>query len=71
MERKEELIEELADKYNLPAAQVKKAVNSQFKFVKDKIGSGKFPSVRLPYFGLFHANESRIKHLNKSNNNDE
>lgn len=70
MERKEELIEELADKYNLPTSSIRKAVNSQFKFVKKKIGSGDFPKIRLPYFGLFHAKESRINHLNKDNNDE-
>lgn len=72
MARKEELIEELAKKYHVSPEEVKKAVNSQFKFTRDKISSGNFPEIRIPYFGLFRAKESRIKHLNKAKkHNDE
>ena len=74
MAKKEELIEQLADKYHISEDEAEKAVNSQFKFVAEKMASGNFPEIRLPYFGLFGAKESRIKHLNKSkqekNNNN-
>lgn len=74
MARKQELIQELADKYHVDPKEVEKAVNSQFAFTAERMADGEFPEIRLPYFGVFKAKESRIKHLNKSKskkNNDE
>ena len=69
---KEELIQQLADKYNIPESEAKKAINSQFKVLRKAMASGEHPEIRLPYFGVFKAKESRIKHLNKNKkkNND-
>lgn len=66
MARKDELIEELAEKYHVPPEKVKEAVNSQFAFTAERMADGEFPEIRLPYFGVFKANEKRIEHLNKS-----
>lgn len=71
MARKDELIKELANKYHVSPEEVEKAVNSQFKFTRKKMASGKFPEIRIPYFGLFRAKESRIKHLNKAKKHNE
>lgn len=75
MARKEELIQELADKYHVDKDEVAKVVNAQFQFTAERMADGEFPEIRLPYFGVFKANEKRIKHLNKSksknkNNNE-
>lgn len=69
MARKQELIEELADKYHVEVDEVRKAVDSQFAFTAERMADGEFPEIRLPYFGVFKASEKRIQHLNKSKSN--
>lgn len=64
MARKDELIQELADKYHVDPKEVRRAVESQFKFVAEKMAEPDFPQIRLPFFGVFKANRTRIKHLN-------
>lgn len=56
---------QLARKYNLPEDLVKKIVYHQFKFTNKIMSKGDFESVRLKYWGRFHVNPGRLKHLNK------
>jgi hypothetical protein len=44
---------------------VEEAVHSQFKAVSETISEGKFEGIRLSYFGIFHVNQGRKKHLDK------
>lgn len=60
---KKELIQLLATEYGLPLREVKKIVSSQFVLVVETIQEGKFEAVRLPFFGVFRAKPSRIKHI--------
>jgi len=69
MAKREEIIQQLAEKYNLPPAKIEKAVNSQFKFVSEKMTEDQLPSIRLPYFGIFKVNKNRVKHLNRKSKN--
>ena len=71
MADKEELIKQLSDKYHVPPSKVRKAVESQFEFVSRKMREDGFPSIRLPFFGLFKVNPNRVKHLNKNKKNAE
>lgn len=66
MADKKELIEQLADKYHVSKSEVEKAVNSQFKFAKEKMGEDDFPTIRLPYFGKFTPNKRQIKKINEN-----
>lgn len=69
MAKREEIIQQLAEKYNLPPAKIEKAVDSQFKFVAEKMKEEQLPSIRLPYFGIFKVNKNRVKHLNRKSKN--
>jgi hypothetical protein len=46
---------------------IEKIVNHQFKFVSKIIAEGEFDSIRLPYFGNFHVNKNRLKHIKEKN----
>jgi nucleoid DNA-binding protein len=59
------IIQKLASKFNLPLAKVEEIVYYQFKYVAKVIKDGDFQSVRLPYFGKFHAKKTRIAYLNE------
>ena len=41
-------------------------VNYQFKYTVKIMKEGKFETIRLPYFGKFSVNSSRVKYVNKS-----
>lgn len=58
------IIQKLATKYNLPLKTVEDIVYFQFKYVADVMELGDFQSIRLPYFGKFHAKPLRIDHIN-------
>jgi|TARA_R100001015_G_C4569965_1_gene128209 nucleoid DNA-binding protein len=58
-------IHNLATKYNLPLEKVEAIVTSQFKHVAKVMSSGKFESVRLPYFGKFSVKKGRVKYINR------
>lgn len=62
---RDKLIRQLAEKYKVDIKEVDKAVQSQFAFVAHKAADPDMPSIRLPYFGLFKANRTRIEHLNR------
>lgn len=68
-----EIIQKLATKYNLPLAEVERAVMHQFKYVAKVMEDGNFDTIRLPYFGKFSSKKSRRDHLTRlkdgSNNN--
>lgn len=59
------IIQKLATKYNLPLNKVEDIVYYQFKFVATIMKAGDFESIRLPYFGKFHAKGTRIAYLNE------
>jgi nucleoid DNA-binding protein len=59
------IIQKLATKYNLPLQKVEEIIFYQFKYVAKIMKSGDFQSVRLQYFGKFHAKKGRIAHLNE------
>lgn len=68
MKDKKDYIYLLATKYNLPLSKVEEIINYQFKFVERVMKAGKFEGVRLPYFGKFHVNKNRLKHIKKLSN---
>jgi nucleoid DNA-binding protein len=59
------IIQKLATKHNLPLNKVEDIVYHQFKFVAHIMKLGNFESIRLPYFGKFHAKGTRIAYLNE------
>jgi len=65
MKDKDYYVYYLANKYNLPLSKVEQIINFQFKFVEKVMKEGKFEGVRLPYFGKFHVNKNRLKHIKR------
>ena len=65
--KEEELIKSLAKKYNVSFDETKKAVNSQFHFVTDKMKT--LDTVRLPYFGVFKPNLKRKQQIDAKRKN--
>lgn len=61
----EKIIEELAEKYNLPKPIIEKVVRSQFKYTADIMAGGTMQAVRHPYLGVFAVKPGRIENLNK------
>ena len=59
------IIQKLATKYNLPLNKVEDIVYHQFKYVAKIMKLGDFETIRLPYFGKFHAKKGSIAHLNE------
>ena len=59
------IIQKLATKYNLPLNKVEDIVYHQFKFAAAIMKTGDFETIRLPYFGKFHAKRTRIAYLNE------
>ena len=62
-QEKKAIIQKIATKYNIPLQIVEEIISYQFKFASKIINKGKFDSVRLPYFGRFHVNKNRLKHI--------
>ena len=60
---KKDYIYLLATKYNLPLSKIEEIINYQFKFISRVMKNGKFHGIRLPYFGKFHVNKNRLKHI--------
>lgn len=71
MDVKDELIEALSKKYLVSPKEIRRAVDSQAKFVSRKMATEEMPEIRLPFWGIFRAKKSRIKHLNKSSKKTE
>jgi nucleoid DNA-binding protein len=65
---KEEIIEDLANKYHLTIEEVEDIINHQFKFISTVMRKGGFDTIRLPYFGKFIVNKNRVKHINRLKN---
>lgn len=63
-----DILQKLATQKNLPISKVEEAVMFQFKYVGQTIKSGKFETIRLPYFGKFHVRPGRLKYLNERSN---
>ena len=57
------IIQQLAVKYDLSEDIVNKIVRSQFEFVKDTMEEGEFESVHLHYFGKFAIKPKRLESL--------
>lgn len=58
---KEDLYQQLADEHGVSVAKVRKAAESQFKFVARTIKHEPTAKVRLRYFGVFQARPYKIK----------
>lgn len=69
MANKSEIIEFLSQKYHVSEDVIEKAVNSQFKFAKEKMQHEDFPTVRIPYFGKFIVNKKKLKHIKEHERN--
>ena len=72
---KKEIIYYLANKYNLPLKTIDKITNHQFKYISKIMSLGNFDSIRIPYFGKWSVNPTRVKYLtamkkNKDKHND-
>lgn len=65
MQKEKIIIQKLATKYNLPLTKVEEIIYYQFKYVAKIMKLGDFQTIRLPYFGKFHAKKSRIAHINE------
>ena len=59
-----DLIEQLAEKYDLPDFVIESIVKSQFKFVQDKMEEGECAKVRLHHFGVFKVKPKRLYIIN-------
>lgn len=67
---REEIYKQISKELSIPMHEVKQAIKHQFQATADYMASAnretlEFPTIRLQYFGKFHALESRIKHLQK------
>jgi len=67
MPKKEEIIKDLAEKYKISIQEVERAAMSQFKFAKQMMEKDNFPSIRLPFFGIFRASKKKLNHIKKHN----
>lgn len=67
MPKKEEIIKDLAEKYKISTQEVERAAMSQFKFAKQMMEKDNFPSIRLPFFGIFRASKKKLNHIKKHN----
>ena len=69
MNEEKDLIQQLADKYDLPFFVVESIVKSQFKFVQDRMEEGNCAKVRLHHFGVFKVKPKRLYVINKNTEN--
>lgn len=60
---RQQIINDLAEEYDLPKEDMAMLVKSQFQLVKDTMKEGNFDSVRLPRLGIFQVNPTRLQHL--------
>ena len=60
------LVEQLAKKYDLPEYVVESIINSQFRFVAEKIEEGDCAKVRLHHFGVFKVKPKRLYIITKN-----
>ena len=65
MKKEKKVIIQLATKHNLPIHTIEEIIYSQFKFVAEIMKQPDFQTVKLPYFGKFHAKKERIAHINE------
>jgi nucleoid DNA-binding protein len=66
MNDEKDLIEQLADKYDLPPYVVESIVRSEFRFVQNRIEEGNCAKVRLHHFGVFKVKPKRLYIINKN-----
>lgn len=59
------IISKLSRKYGISTKEVEKAVTSQFKFVARVMKTGKFESVRVPFWGIFEVNPYRKQKIDE------
>ena len=69
MNDQKELIQQLAEEYDLPTFVVESIVKSQFKFVQNKMEEGECAKVRLHHFGVFKVKPKRLYIMNKDTDN--
>ena len=60
-----DILERIAEEYDLPVYVVENIVKSQFKFVQDKMQEGECAKVRLHHFGVFKVKPKRLYIINK------
>jgi len=61
---KEEIIQQLSHKYNLPQTMIQKIVGTQFEFIRHQMAHGEVKrGIRLPRFGRFHVKPRRLQKL--------
>ncbi len=60
---KKDIIDNLAQEFNLQPHIVEKIVKSQFKYVSKIMREKKLEAVRLHYLGVFAIKPSRLKYL--------
>jgi nucleoid DNA-binding protein len=68
MNEEKDLIEQLAEKYDLPSFVVESIVKSEFKFVQNRMEEGNCAKVRLHHFGVFKVKPKRLYIINKNTN---
>ena len=70
-----QIIKNIAKQENLTIPEVELIIDSQFSLLADVMKMSDreklyFPSIRLPYLGIFYSPEWRIEQLKKLNNNE-
>lgn len=68
----QELIKQIAKKYNKPIYVIEEVFLSQWKFLKDKISNSKddmedFKTIKLPEWGKYYLSESKLAHIRRHN----
>lgn len=58
---KEDLYQRLADKHDVSVAKVRRAAESQFKFIAKTIKQEPMSKIRLRYWGVFQPRPYKIK----------
>jgi nucleoid DNA-binding protein len=62
------IIDKLAKKHSLPVFIIEEIVNSQFKFLRDKvISTGEHKSYRLTNLGMFTISPRKLKWIQNHN----
>ena len=70
-----QIIKNIAKQENLTIPEVELIIDSQFSMLAEVMKMSDrekliFPSIRLPYLGIFYAPDWRIEQLRKINNNE-
>lgn len=73
---KQKLYRKIEEETDIPLNKVEEAVKHQFSRVAELMASGdrekkEFPSIRLPYWGIWKAKESRVEYIQEKSNDRE